>query len=273
MRPTQWVKNSFVLAPLLFSGEFTNFKSLKIELVAAFLFSLASSASYVLNDIFDIEHDKLHPVKSKSRPLSSGACSIREAIGLLIVLYAILVVAWFFYPKVIEVISAYLVLNIAYTLVLKHVPVVDIFSIAIGFVLRVLAGTVALGLDMSSWLFVTALSIALYLGAIKRRQELRRSGHSGRAVLKKYSPALVNQYAEMSATATLIFYSLFATMNKPKLVVTIPLVLFGLFRYWYVVDQLEGGESPSDVLLKDWQVTLTVLAWAVACAWALWPTA
>ena len=167
-------------------------------------------------------------------------------------------------------IAAYLLLNQAYTFVLKHQPVVDIFTIAIGFVLRVYAGAMALAVPMSSWMFVTTLCLALYLAAVKRRQELSQSGSEGRQVLEKYSLGLIDRYAEMAATGALVFYSMFVMSSRPELVATVPLVLFGLFRYWYVVEQ-GGGESPTDALLADWQLLVCVLLWVAVCAWALWP--
>jgi 4-hydroxybenzoate polyprenyltransferase len=186
-------------------------------------------------------------------------------------LYAVLIWGWFVAPKVIMVIAAYLLLNVAYTFVLKHEPVVDIFTIAIGFVLRVYAGAMALDVPVSSWMFITTLCLALYLAAVKRRQELSQSGTEGRKVLEKYTVALVDRYAEMAATGALVFYSMFVMSAKPELAVTVPLVLFGLFRYWYVVEALDGGESPTDALLADWQLLLTVVLWVAACGWALWP--
>ena len=169
------------------------------------------------------------------------------------------------------VIAGYLALNLAYTFVLKHQPVIDIFSIAIGFVLRVFAGAVALDVPVSGWMFVTTLCLALYLAAVKRGQELSQSGTEGRQVLKKYSKPLVDRYAEMSATCALVFYSMFVMSSRPQLVITVPVVLFGLFRYWYVVDVLDGGESPTDALFSDWPLLLTVVGWIGACLWALWP--
>jgi len=273
MRPKQWVKNAFVLAPLFFAGEFLNSSSIGSALLAALLFCVASSATYIVNDIRDVEHDRRHPRKSRSRPIASGAVPISTALMLLCALYAVLVCSWFIAPDVISVIAIYLLLNLAYSFALKHQPVVDIFTIAIGFVLRVYAGAMALAVPVSTWMFVTTLCLALYLAAVKRRQELSNSGSDGREVLKKYSVSLVERYAEMSATGALVFYSIFVVSAKPELVITVPLVLFGLFRYWYVVEALNGGESPTDALLADWQLLLTVLLWVGSCAWALWPEA
>jgi decaprenyl-phosphate phosphoribosyltransferase len=271
MRPRQWLKNGFVLAPLVFTGLFTDIASVTDALLAMLLFSLASSTAYIVNDYFDIEHDRAHPLKSKKRPLASGQVSKPQALALLVVLYGALVWGYFQQPGVILVILGYLALNLAYTLVLKHQPVIDIFSIAIGFVLRVYAGAVALSVPLSSWMFVTTLCLALYLAAIKRRQELTQSGKAGRGVLEFYSVALVNRYAELSATGALLFYSLFVMTERPEMVITIPFVIYGLFRYWFVVETRDGGESPTDALLSDWQLVLTVLIWIGVSAWALWP--
>jgi decaprenyl-phosphate phosphoribosyltransferase len=272
IRPKQWIKNGFVLAPLLFTGEFLIFGAAKNALIAMALFCIASSAAYIVNDLKDIEADRRHPKKSLNRPLASGQVSIFSASILLIGLYAILIAAWFHFPKVINVIAAYLVINIAYSFVLKHQPVVDIFTIAIGFVLRVYCGATALNVPVSNWMFITTLCLALYLAALKRRQELSQNGEEGRSVLKNYSVSLVDRYAEMSATGAMVFYSIFVTSAKPELVITVPFVLFGLFRYWYVVEELGGGESPTDALFADWQLLLCVVLWIAVCVWSLWPS-
>jgi decaprenyl-phosphate phosphoribosyltransferase len=272
LRVKQWVKNVFVLAPLLFAGEFLNTQSVANALLTMLFFSLASSATYIINDIHDIEHDRKHPKKSKIRPLASGVVSIRSALILLIiVLLTILVCAGLMMPNVLQIIIFYLLLNLSYTFFLKYQPVLDIFSIAISFVLRVYAGAVALAVPVSDWMFITTLCLALYLASLKRRQELSLSGTEGRAVLQKYSVFLVNRYAEMSATGALLFYALYVITAKPQLVGSIPVVLFGLFRYWYIADTLDGGESPTDALLSDWPLLLTIGTWVLVCGWALWP--
>ncbi len=271
MRPRQWIKNGFVLAPLLFSGEFLNSQSITHALLAVLLFSLASSATYIINDMHDIEADRKHPKKALKRPLASGQVKIPQAIVLLMVLYAALIIGYFILPQVVLVILGYLALNLAYTFALKHQPVLDIFTIAIGFVLRVYAGAVALALPLSSWMFVTTLCLALYLAAVKRRQELLQTSGEGRKVLQHYTVELVDRYAEMSATGALLFYSLFVMNVRPEMIFTIPFVLFGLFRYWFVVECLEGGESPTDALLGDKQLLLTIALWGGVCLWALWP--
>ena len=271
MRPKQWVKNAFVFAPLVFSRGYLDPSAVTAASLAFVLFCLASSASYIVNDIHDIEQDRQHPKKKLSRPLAAGRVSHANALILLGVLLFFLALGAFAMPQVLAVIAAYLALNLAYTFVLKHQPVVDIFSIAIGFVLRVYAGAVALHVPLSNWMAITTLSLALYLAAIKRRQELASNGARSRAVLHAYTATLIDRYAEISATGALIFYSLFVMSTYPNLVFTIPLVIFGLFRYWYIVEQLDQGESPTDVILTDWSLALTVLAWIGVCVWMLWP--
>ena len=271
LRPRQWVKNVFVFAPLIFAGEFLKLQSIEKVALAALIFCVASSATYILNDLTDIERDRRHPKKSKSRPLASGLVSIPQAITILLILYVALLAAWFVMPAVLYVVLGYLLLNLAYTFVLKHQPVIDIFTIAIGFVLRVYAGAMALSVPVSSWMFVTTLCLALYLAAVKRGQELASNGSDSREVLQHYTPALIDRYAEMAATGALLFYSLFVMTARPEMVMTIPLVLYGLYRYWFIVESKDCGESPTDALLGDWQLLLTVAIWGVVSAVSIWP--
>lgn len=271
LRPKHWIKNVFVLAPLVFAGQFLNHEALWNSGLAFVLFCLTSSMVYVLNDLVDVERDRRHPTKSKLRPIASGLVSKRSALILLALLGLPVLVGAVIVPRLGVVLLAYLLLNVAYAFWLKHQPVIDIFSIAAGFVLRVFAGAVVLAVPMSGWMFVTTLSLSLYLGAVKRRQELRSSGSDGRKVLEKYSVALVERYAEMSATGALVFYSMFVMSARPQLVMTVPLVMFGLFRYWFIVEQQEAGESPTEALLSDRILLATIVLWIGSCIWALWP--
>jgi len=271
MRPKQWVKNVFVFPPVLFSGSFLEAETLLSIGTAFFLFCVASSATYILNDLGDIDADRLHPTKRFTRPLAAGTVSKRTAQILLLGLYSILVGAIIYTPNLMLVIGAYIALNWAYSLYLKHQPVLDIFTIAVGFVLRVYAGAVAIDVPLSGWMFVTAMCLALYLASIKRRQELINSGEQARGVLKQYNLNLIDRYAEMSATGALMFYSMFVISAKPDLVFSIPFVLYGIYRYWFIVDVKEEGESPTDVLYKDPQLILTIMGWASICLYSLWP--
>jgi decaprenyl-phosphate phosphoribosyltransferase len=271
LRPRQWIKNTFVLAPLVFAREYGSLSSIKLAAMAFVMFCLASSACYIVNDIHDRERDRAHPVKRLKRPLASGAVSVRSAIVMLVVLYALLLAGFFRLPALALPIAGYIALNLAYTYWLKDQPVLDIFSIATGFVMRVWAGALALDVPLSSWMAITTLCLALYLASIKRRQELENAGTDTRRVLAHYSVALVDRYAEMSAVGALIFYSLFVMSTNNKLVATIPLVIFGLFRYWYVVESKEEGESPTDVVLTDGPLIACIIAWVGVCVVSLAP--
>lgn len=271
IRPKQWVKNAFVLAPLLFSGFFLQHQALLNACLATVLYCLASSVTYIFNDIRDVDKDRLHPIKSVQRPLASGVIQPRVAWILLFIFLLILSMGWLVLPSAMLVITGYLLLNFVYSLYLKHQPVLDIFSIALGFVLRVWAGAVAISAPLSSWMFITTLCLALYLAAIKRRQELLLAGKDARIVLSKYTVALVDRYAEMSATGALVFYSMYILSEKPSLSPTVPLVLFGLFRYWYVVESHGEGESPTDALYKDIPLLAVIVFWVLMCTYAMWP--
>ncbi len=271
MRPKQWVKNCFVLAPLIFSSRFLEIDALGHSVSAAIFFCIASSAAYIVNDIRDKEKDQCHPKKSFTRPLAAGIVSVRQALILLFVLYMVLVIGAFLFTNVALVICAYILLNVLYSLYFKNQPVLDIFCIATGFVLRIVAGSVAIGAPVSAWMAITTLCLALYLAAIKRRQELSQRGTASREVLGKYTVELIDRFAEMSATGALVFYSMFVMSSKPDLNITVPVVLFGIFRYWYVVEALEGGESPTDALLADWQLILCLIIWSSLCMWTLLP--
>jgi len=172
-------------------------------------------------------------------------------------------------PAVALPILGYIALNLADSYFLKDQPVIDIFSVASGFVIRVWGGSAALGVPLSSWMAITTLCLALYLAAIKRRQELANSGIESREVLRMYSVELIDRYAAMSATGALIFYSLFVMSANARLVWTIPLVIFGLYRYWYVVEHLDGGESPTDAVLTDLPLAIAIVIWVGVCVVAL----
>jgi decaprenyl-phosphate phosphoribosyltransferase len=222
LRPRQWIKNAFVLAPLVFAREYLYVGSVGNAALAFALFCLAASTSYIVNDLHDVERDRLHPIKRKVRPLAAGTVSPRAAVLLLAILYCVLMAGWLWSPRAMVPICGYVLLTFVYTYWLKDQPVLDIFAIATGFVLRVYAGAEAIGVPLSSWMAITTLCLALYLAAIKRRQELSSNGAGSRAVLLKYSVALVDRYAEMSAIGTLIFYSLFVISTNVRLSVTIP---------------------------------------------------
>jgi len=269
LRPLQWIKNGFVLGPLVFSGLFTDPNAIMKALLATAIFCVTSSTIYILNDLRDIEEDRTHPTKSKTRPLASGAVRPNIAYGMFAVMVAIVGLGLVIMPALTLPISGYVFINLAYSYYFKKKPVIDLFCIASGFVLRVYAGALAIAVDASPWIVVTTLCLALYLAAIKRRQELTQQGSDSRHVLSIYTVNLLDRYAEMAAISALMFYGLYVFTVRPELVLTIPLVLFGLFRYWYIVEVRGGGESPTDALVRDWPLLATLFVWAGLCLWVL----
>jgi len=270
MRPHQWLKNGFVFAGLIFSQSWGNFE-LMVEVLRAFTaFCFISSAVYVLNDWRDRAQDALHPVK-KFRPLASGAVQVPAALGLAATLiFAGLGLALFNSGAVwlLTLLALYVAINLAYSWRLKQVPVVDVFMIASGFLIRLLAGTVAVGIAPSRWLLLTGLFVALFLGFSKRKSESFHTPEQQRAVLQSYSPALLDVLIAVSMTATITTYSLYAispeiqALHGERLMLTVPLVVFGLFRYCYQV-QLGKGEDVSKDLLKDPWILGAMGAWVL----------
>lgn len=271
MRPKQWIKNFFVFAPLIFSGQFLQPGPVMKALVAFGLFTAASSATYIINDLHDIEKDRAHPRKRFKRPLAAGAVTPGTAKIMAAVLIAVVLSGFYFQPATTTVIAGYQILNVLYSWKLKHTAVVEIFTLASGFVLRVYAGAYAIDVPVSAWMMITTLCLALYLAIIKRRQELTEHGSGSRKVLGAYTIPLLDQYAMTSSIGAIVFFSLFVVQHNQKLAMTVPLVLFGFFRYQYLVHRTGQGESPTDVLWQDMPLAGVVLAWVALATWAVWP--
>lgn len=271
LRPHQWIKNGFVLAPLVFAGAFLTPAAVLDAVAAAVVFCLAASAVYVWNDLQDVEADRRHPIKQHTRPIAAGAVSTEQAYSVLVGLLALVGLAWFVDPLVLVPIGAYLAINLGYSLGLKHVPVVDLFCVASGFVLRVYAGALAIAVPVSPWMLVTTLCLALYLAATKRRQEHAANGSDARPVLEAYTQDLLDRYTHITALGAIVFYGIYAATVRPELAMTIPLVLFGFFRYAYLVEADGQGEAPTDVLLRDRPMALVVTVWMGLSVLALWP--
>jgi len=265
MRPHQWLKNVFVFAGLMFSQAWGN-GPLVLRVIYAFLaFCCFSSLVYILNDWRDRAADAQHPSK-RLRPLASGAVSPRQALILAaLLLLAGVALAWGS-RALLLILTLYVVLNLAYSWGLKHVPVVDVSIIASGFMLRLLAGTVAVGIPPSRWLLLTGLFIALFLGFSKRKAETFHEPGQQRAVLEHYPPALLDTYIAATMTATVITYGLYATsieamqQHGERLVYTVPVVVFGLLRYAYQVHRGRGEDVSRDLLRDPW-ILAAGIAW------------
>jgi len=271
LRPQQWIKNGVVLAGLIFSGQAANPEYQKISLLALIAFCLLSSSVYTLNDIRDIERDRQHPYK-KNRPLASGRVSVTAAIIIgLVMAIGGLVLSYSINLNFFYVSAAYLILNILYTFILKDIVIIDVMSIAAGFVLRALAGAVAINVEFSNWLLITTFVLALFLGLGKRRHEilvLEGEASSHRKILDKYSPYLLDQLIGVVTASTVITYLFYTLSSEVQLklhtnylFITIPFVIYGIFRYLYLVHKEEKGGSPTRLLLADRPLLIDVLLW------------
>lgn len=271
IRVKQWIKNVFVVIPLLFSLKFTESSACINALYAFFLFCFTSSFVYVFNDIADREKDKLHP-KKKFRPLASGALSVRFALFLLVILLGIisLLLLTIYDYKVFIIICVYLGMNFLYSVKLKHLVLADVFVVALGFILRVYAGAYAIDVQVSSFLFMTTFFLALFLAFSKRKAELAKTGEETRAVLKRYSVEVINQYSIISAALTILCYSLYTLepntierFGTNRLIYSVFFVTYGIFRYMYLLNFLEEIEDPTDAVYSDKGLFLTCLGFCL----------
>lgn len=275
LRPHQWVKNAFVFAALIFSRSLTNPDLALRSLLAFAAFCLVASSIYLVNDIADYERDRVHPKKSK-RPIAAGKVS-RKTAGLMAALVGPAGIALAFGLNVATgvTVAIYALMNLSYSFKLKHVVLLDTFTIALGFLLRVSVGAFAIEVGISPWLLICTFFIALFLAVCKRRHELVSLGEdaaSHRGILAQYSVPFIDKMVSALAAMTVMSYALYtidprviARIGTDGLVATVPLVLFGVFRYLFLV-HIEGkGGSPTEIVLKDRGVQAIVLLYGV-CA-------
>lgn len=265
MRPHQWLKNAFVFAGLVFSQSWSD-GPLALKVLKAFAaFCCFSSAVYILNDWHDRASDARHPVK-RNRPLASGAVQPAAALALAMGLLTAGVFFAAYNQTLLILLGLYVALNLAYSWRLKHVPVVDVSIIASGFMLRLLAGTLAVGIPPSRWLLLAGLFVALFLGFSKRKAESFHDEADQRAVLEHYPPALLDMFMAVTMTASLMTYGLFATspeaqlQHGDRLVYSVPIVIFGMLRYAYQVHRGHGEDVSRDLLRDPW-ILLAAVAW------------
>lgn len=276
-RPKHWVKNGFVLAPLLFARPEPFDVAVIRAAMAIASFCLIASAIYCVNDVFDAAADREHPTK-RNRPVAAG----RIAPGLAIVFGALLVagaalIASRLNTAFVLALVAYVINNVIYNAGLKHRSIADIISIALGFVIRLVAGSVAIGAPPSSWLLVCGFSLALFLGFGKRRSELAlaETGMRYRPALKGYSSAKLDSLMSISASLTLMSYMLYTVAPETQrvhgtsnLVYTVPPFFYGVFRYIFKVQEARG-ESPEELILSDWVMQATAAIWALSVLFVL----
>lgn len=271
MRPKQWTKNGLIFGGLIFAFKLGDADAVAVSVAAFALFCLVSSATYLINDLADLERDRKHPIK-KRRPIAAGILRPAHVVvvaGLLLVLG--LPLSFLLNPGYGFTVLAYVFLTLAYSAYLKHLVIIDVFTIAAGFVLRAMAGALAIAVPISPWLYVCTILGALFLGFTKRRHELlllNDDAAKHRRILQEYSPELLDQMITIVTATTVIAYSLytFSAENLPRnhaMMLTIPFVLYGIFRYLYLVHQRDAGGSPEEVLLRDRPLLADIALWGL----------
>ena len=268
LRISHWVKNTFVFVPLVFSKNLTEFDVFVTVFLAAAAFSAASSIVYIINDITDIENDRAHPQK-KNRPLASGAVSIRSAVITVTILSIVLVILLSFCNiEFIITVAGYTFLNILYSFSLKKIVIVDLISIATGFMLRIIGGALVIDVYISNWLILTTLFLSLFLAIMKRKSEigLNIQNSESRTVLRDYTVEFIDQLSSISAAGIIICYALYSVSERTtvffgteNLVFTTIFVIFGVFRYMFLVYTQNKGESTIEILISDIPTILNTL--------------
>jgi 4-hydroxybenzoate polyprenyltransferase len=273
LRPKQWIKNFLVFAGILFSKNLFNSPMLLDVISAFFIFCLSSGVIYIINDIADVEKDRLNPLKA-NRPIASGRLKVRDAkIVVAILLPICLVISYSMGLEFFLVVISYILLQILYSFYLKNIPILDIFSISLGSVLRVVGGVVVINVEISSWLFICTILLALFLAISKRRYELialDQEAKNHRKVLAEYSPNLLDQMISVVTTSLLVTYTMYTISEETVtrfgtkyLVFTVPFVLYGIFRYLYLMYQKGFGGSPESAIISDRPLMINVILWII----------
>jgi len=274
IRIPQWIKNLFVFVPLVFSKHLFDKDYLISSLIAFLIFCLISSIVYVINDIADVESDRLHP-KKKSRPIAAGKINTKQAISISGILFIVAIILMGNYNlRLISCVGLYFILNILYSFVLKNIVLLDIFSIAAGFMIRVFAGAFAISVEISSWLILTTMFISLFLAIMKRRSELNLvENHdfvATRKVLQHYSLNFADQMATIASAGVIICYALYTVAQRTvtifhtdSLIYTTPFVVFGIFRYMYLVYMNQKGENTTEVMISDPAMIVNVILYII----------
>ncbi len=278
-RVTQWVKNLFIFVPLIFSKNLFGLHLFGQVLYAFFVFSLTASSVYILNDIVDLKKDREHP-KKKNRPLASGKVSPNSAFILFILLVAIVTVIAFNLPFLFQIaLASYFLINVAYTFGLKKIVILDLFCIASGFILRVLAGAFVIDIYISKWLILTTIFISLFLAVMKRRSEIVNVENNSltRKVLEDYTFEFIDQIAGITAAGVIICYALYTVSNRTisyfhteRLVYTTLFVIFGIFRYMFLVYRKDFGENIIETLIKDYWSIANIILYVVTIVWIIY---
>ncbi len=279
IRPRHWIKSGFVFVGILFANAWRQPQLLQHVVLAGVAFSLIASGVYVFNDLLDRDQDLSHPRK-RHRPLAARTVSVGAAIWLVLLLWATgFTLGLLVSSRVVLILWAYVLLNVAYSMGLKHVVILDVFIIAGGFMLRILAGTSGVGILPSQWLLLCGLMVALFLGFAKRRAELYAlSGENPnhRRVLRSYHPVLLDHMTVVTATCVILTYSLYtmspATIQIHKteaLIFTVPFVMYGIFRYIYSLHNQQTGSEPTNEIFRDPHILFSIAGWLLVTLWLI----
>lgn len=280
-RVAQWIKNFFVFVPLLFSLHLFQEDYFTTSLRAFITFCFASSFVYIINDIVDREADRAH-LEKKNRPIASGQVSVKLALILAAILLVCIVLLMFTFNSTFNIaVVVFLVLNMFYSFSFKHIVILDVFSIAAGFSLRVLAGAFAIDVEISSWLILTTMFISLFLGVMKRHSELsiaaENTNSNTRKVLQHYSIDFANQMATVAAAGVIICYALYTVAARTitvfgteNLIYTTPFVVFGIFRYMYLVYKFDKGENTTRIMVTDLPMIFTVISYVTVTVFIIY---
>ncbi len=270
LRVKHWIKNGFVFAAIIFSKNLFNYEDWALVILTFFGFSFIASSSYIINDIADKEKDKKHPLK-KERPIPSGKVSIKEAI--VVAVFSLLLGVFFLYYvnlKTLALGALYFILIVLYSFSLKNIVLIDIITIAAGFDIRAVAGATAINVEISPWLIVSVFLLALFLASMKRRQELlklKESSSFHKKVLKFYSVELIDQINPILTSTVLISYIIYTLSPRTvshfgsDMIYTIPFVVYGILRYYFLIYKTENLGDPTSILLKDKPLILNILLW------------
>ena len=277
IRPKQWIKNLFLFAPILFAGQLLNLGLLSKNIIAFVAFCGISSCVYIINDIVDIESDRVHR-KKRYRPLASGDITVRTAVIFLIILFILTLLLSLTLNLYFGItVFTYFVINILYSFKVKHIVILDVFFVSFGFMLRVAAGAAAISVPVSSWMILTTIFVSLFLAVSKRRAELSQIEQEDiekqRKVLDHYAIEFTEQMNTIAATGTIICYALYTVSSKAistfqtdKLIYTTPFVIYGIFRYLYLIHKKNLGESPTQIVTKDIPIIINTIIWFIASA-------
>lgn len=280
MRPQQWIKNFFIFAALIFSQNFLDFSLILKTVLAFIVFCFLSGSLYILNDLKDLEEDKLHPIKAR-RPLASGRLKKSSAIFSFFIFSVLgLLLAANLNLNFLVIAGVFFVIQVAYSFYLKHVVILDVFIIAASFLIRVVAGALAIEVDISHWLLICTTLLALFLAMSKRRHELvllEENAINHRSILREYNPYLLDQMIAVVTASIMVAYCLYTVSEETvtkfgttKLLYTVPFVLYGIFRYLYLVHQKSEGGSPEILVIQDKPLLIDIFLWIVSIGFILY---